>query len=38
MTSKFKINTETKVTVVIPFRDRGTDLRRGANLTIVMAW
>lgn len=26
------------VKVVIPFRDRGLDLRRGANLEVVMAW
>lgn len=26
------------IKVVIPFRDRGTDLRRGANLEVVMAW
>lgn len=29
---------EPKIKVVIPFRDRGTDLRRGANLEIVTAW
>lgn len=28
----------TKVTVVIPFRDRGLDPRRAANLELVMAW
>ena len=27
-----------KMKVVIPFRDRGTDLRRAANLDVVMAW
>lgn len=27
-----------KVKVVIPFRDRGKDLRRGANLEVVIAW
>lgn len=27
-----------KTAVVIPFRDRGTDLRRSANLEVVMAW
>lgn len=29
---------EKTVKVIIPFRDRGTDLRRGANLEVVMAW
>jgi hypothetical protein len=27
-----------KAKVIIPFRDRGLDMRRGANLEIVMAW
>lgn len=27
-----------KIKVVIPFRDRGIDLRRAANLEVVMAW
>lgn len=28
----------TNISVIIPFRDRGTDPRRGANLDVVMAW
>lgn len=28
----------TNITVVIPFRDRGTDPRRAANLDVVMTW
>jgi hypothetical protein len=28
----------TTIKVIIPFRDRGHDLRRGANLEVVMAW
>ena len=28
----------TNISVIIPFRDRGVDLRRGANLEVVMAW
>ena len=27
-----------KAEIIIPFRDRGTDPRRGANLDVVMAW
>lgn len=29
---------EPRVRVIIPFRDRGTDPRRAANLDVVMAW
>lgn len=28
----------TNIAVIIPFRDRGIDLRRAANLDVVMAW
>jgi hypothetical protein len=27
-----------RVAIIIPFRDRGVDLRRGANLEVVQAW